>query len=181
MALPTIGVLDKDGNPVTVNRIASGQQPAADSQAVTLSTENVSKLITINDTLEGGVNLVGGEVELLGGLAPKIDAVVIGEAEVDVEFTPINVSASGDTTLVAAQSGKRIWVLGYDLVTDGDVTITFKSGSIVITGPYAFNADSRGIEKGGNGPAFRTVGGDALVMNLSDAVQVSGVLRYVVA
>lgn len=44
MALPTIAVLDKDSAPVTINRIASGRQAAADSQAVVIATEDLSAL-----------------------------------------------------------------------------------------------------------------------------------------
>lgn len=47
MALPTIGVLDKDGSPQTVNTANSARQAAADSQAVVLSTEDLAALTAL--------------------------------------------------------------------------------------------------------------------------------------
>jgi hypothetical protein len=47
MALPTLGVLDKDEAPQTINTLASGRQAAADSAAMVLSTEDKADLATV--------------------------------------------------------------------------------------------------------------------------------------
>jgi hypothetical protein len=44
MALGTYGVLDKDGAAVTLNKIASGRQAAADSQGVVIATEDLAAI-----------------------------------------------------------------------------------------------------------------------------------------
>lgn len=49
----------------------------------------------------------------------------------------IDVSASGDTTLVAAHTGHYIRVHGVVCVSNGDTNVKFKSGSTSKTGPMA--------------------------------------------
>lgn len=64
MALPTLGVLDKDGAPQTINTPNSGRQAATSSQAMVLSTEDKTALDAVataakqdaEATLVGAVN-----------------------------------------------------------------------------------------------------------------------------
>jgi hypothetical protein len=97
----------------------------------------------------------------------------------------IDVSASGDTTLVAAVSGRRIKVLSYVIVVADTVTVKFKSGSTDITGPFTFVSGGSGVSSPaalssmGFIPAFVTAAGEALVINLSAAKQVGGHLTYI--
>lgn len=107
-----------------------------------------------------------------------------GPGSVDAFATPqriqVNASASGNNTIVAAVTGKKIRVLQYKVICAGAVTVTWESsGGTVIDGPCAFSAN------GGEAPPYCPVGhfetlvGEGLVMNLGGAVQVGGHLIYV--
>jgi len=96
----------------------------------------------------------------------------------------IDTAASGNTTLVTGSAGRRIVVLGYHLVAAGPVTATVKSDTTALTGPMSMVA---GVPHdaaiatwlvGGPQPHLEGAGGEALVLTLSGAVQVSGHLTY---
>jgi len=98
----------------------------------------------------------------------------------DPQYAVISTSASGDTTIVAAQTGKRFRVLSWDLTVNGAVNVKWKSGaSTDKTGLYYFSAAGSGISapEAENG-LFETVAGDALVINLSGLVAVGGRVTY---
>lgn len=99
-----------------------------------------------------------------------------------MEYQPIQIaidtSTSGDTTLVAAQANKRIVVLAYTLIARSTVDARWKSGSNSKSGLLALIAST------GASPAHNPKGvircnvGEALVLNLSDAIYVGGHLTY---
>ena len=100
----------------------------------------------------------------------------------DILFAPINASSSGDNTLVAADTvGRRIKVLSYVFIAGGTVNVTFKSDSTALTGtmPMVVNA---GIacppSSPAQGPYMATAANEALILNLSDAIAVTGHLSY---
>lgn len=99
-------------------------------------------------------------------------------------FATISTSASGDTTLVAAQPGRKIRVVSYTVIAAGDVSVKFKSGSTDITGamPLTTNGGAApsgsGLAPSGFAGLFETASGEALVINLSAAVAVGGHLTY---
>lgn len=97
----------------------------------------------------------------------------------------VNVGASGDYTLVAAQENKQICVVSTLLLANADgVKVQFKSGSANITGQM-------NLSKAGNGfflppvsageilfPHFVTDESTALVLHVSSGVRVDGFLNY---
>lgn len=99
-------------------------------------------------------------------------------------FATISTSASGDTTLVAAQPGRKIRVVSYTVIAAGAVSVKFKSGSTDITGAMALAANGgaapsgAGLAPSGFAGLFETASGEALVINLSAAVAVGGHLTY---
>ena len=98
----------------------------------------------------------------------------------DIGRAAISTAASGDTTLVAAVPGKKIKVIGYALVSTAANSIKFKSGAGTdLTGAMALAANG-GISSPSdkNTVEFETAAGQALVINLSAATQVSGHLVY---
>lgn len=108
------------------------------------------------------------------------DALMVGTTALVPKFASIDVATAGDNTLVAAVTGKQLRVLSYALVAGGAVAVRWKSGAATnLSGAMSFAAN------GGVAPAWspvgllQTVAGDALVLNLSAAVQVSGHLVYV--
>ena len=88
--------------------------------------------------------------------------------------------ASGDNTLVAAVSGKRIRVLSFFLVCADAVTVRFEGGAggTALTGVMSFAANG-GISCPHNDLGwFETAAGVLLNMELGGAVQVSGAITY---
>lgn len=94
-------------------------------------------------------------------------------------FAPISASTSGNNTLVAASAGRKIRVLSVNFIAADAVNATFKSGSVAVSGAYPLTAQSGAAL--GYSPVghFETVAGQALVLTLDGAVQVSGCLTYV--
>lgn len=100
----------------------------------------------------------------------------------DTVSLPIVASASGNTTLLAANSVNVIKVVSLSLLANADVNVKFRSGAATdITGLYYLPA------KGGfvlpdhwDDCWFQTlVVTDGLIINLSGAVAVGGVLTYI--
>lgn len=106
---------------------------------------------------------------------------VVGGVVVTPKFAAISAASSGNNTIVAAVSGKKIRVLSYKLMGDGAVTAKFQSGAggTDLTGAFAIGAN------GGVGGDFCPVGffetGSAALLNLSlgSAVGVRGHLTYI--
>lgn len=90
-------------------------------------------------------------------------------------YLPIDAASAGDNTILAAVGGARIHVHNYVLVADGAVGVTWKSGSTELSGAMSIAANG-GIAAPGDGHNvwMRTEAGEDLILNLSDAVQVSG-------
>lgn len=92
----------------------------------------------------------------------------------------ISSSTSGDNTVVAAVTGKKIRVTALHLVTEGAVVLTWKSGATSISGalPYVGNS-GLAMGNGASPIGLDTTSGEALVLNLSQAVGVRGWLAYI--
>ena len=99
-----------------------------------------------------------------------------------VQFAKIDTASSGDTSLVAATTGKKVKVVGFFLIASGAVSVKLRSGTTDLTGAMAVGANGGLVVQGG--PAgehvIETAAGSALNINLSAATQVSGAVRYVV-
>ena len=103
-----------------------------------------------------------------------------------MKYAPINASAFGSNTVVAAVLNKRIRVVHYVAIAAGSVTVTWQSASTALSGPMALAAN------GGMAPAsgvsspsgifgqFQTEAGEALNLSLSGAISVGGHLTYIV-
>ena len=88
----------------------------------------------------------------------------------------INIATAANHTIIAASSGNkhRIWRLF--LWANGTVSVTFKSGTTLLSGPIAMTAQTH-IPlplQVPELPHFITTAGEAFIITLSDAVQVSG-------
>ena len=99
----------------------------------------------------------------------------------------IDVSTSGDNVLVAAVPSFRIVLTSLEFVVASSVTVTWTSGTsgsgsdAALSGPMPFGGTSAppGDSKTENNRGwYSTAIGEALNMNLSGAVQVSGGLTY---
>ena len=96
-----------------------------------------------------------------------------------MQSAPINVSASGDQTLIAGVNGSAYAVYGMILVAAGSVSVTIKNGSTALTGPIPLAASSQFSFPLNVDTSYASVTpGNALVINLSGATQVSGIVYY---
>lgn len=105
MALPTLGVLDKDGADQTINTMNSGQQPAADSASMTLSTENVASLTALATKLDSVIALIGAtntKVDATNAALTTIDGRVDG---LETLVGATNTAVASTNTLLTTQNG----------------------------------------------------------------------------
>ncbi len=93
----------------------------------------------------------------------------------------ISTAASGSTSIVAVgtDTTKAIYVVNFSLVAAGAVSVKWQSGAIDLSGAYPLAANG-GLEASGtiDEPLTWTAVNAALQLNLSAAVQVSGMLVY---
>ncbi len=97
------------------------------------------------------------------------------------KFAAISGASSGDNTLVAAVTGKKILVLSLYLIAAGAVAVRFESGAggTALSGVMSIAANG-GLVLGYNPVGyFKTESGALLNMELGGAVQVSGGLTYI--
>lgn len=92
----------------------------------------------------------------------------------------IDHGASGDNTIVAAVTGKRIKVYAVLLVVSGAVNCRWKRATTNITGDMNFGGKGEGYAMAVRPSAFimATGAGEALILNLSAAVAVDGLVCY---
>lgn len=90
----------------------------------------------------------------------------------------IATSASGDATLVAATAAKKHYIWKLRLHAAAAVVITFKSAATSLPGPITFESAGDVILDLDGEPWFACAINEALVINLSAAVAVSGALHY---
>jgi hypothetical protein len=106
----------------------------------------------------------------------------VGDATMTaLKHTDFLATAAGDNVIIEGLSRKRIMVASYDFNVIGAVTLTWKSGTgvdaVAISG--AMPLSGRTIRNDNPRGWFVTVfPGDALNMNLSMAVAVSGTIEY---
>jgi hypothetical protein len=98
----------------------------------------------------------------------------------------INISTATTTQIVALSSGKKIYVVAWDVVAGGTGAITLEygtgsncgAGTTMLTGAYPLTAQN-GIAKGGGlGAVLVVPAGNALCALTSAAVQMSGSVAY---
>ena len=96
-----------------------------------------------------------------------------------VLFADLNVTASGDTTVVAAVSDKKIRVVSIVFSTDTQTSVGWKSNSTILIQPMAFaQYGGMAINDLPYGFFVETVAGEALVANLTGTAAVRGSLLY---
>lgn len=100
----------------------------------------------------------------------------------------VNFSTSGNQTIVAAVAGVQLFLRGLALIVNGATTLTFNSQDSAGTnpnpvsfGPFVFPSASAVVLDDvldSSIPWAKFTSGSGLVINSSNAVQVSGFLRY---
>lgn len=99
----------------------------------------------------------------------------------ELQYAVIDAAASGDNTLVAAVSGKRIRVLAAVIIAAGAVTVRFESGAggTALTGQMNLTTNSGFTLPFNPEGWFQTVAAALLNIELGGAVSVDGCLTYV--
>lgn len=141
--------------------------------------------ITTNPTIHGAMQFAAERIDALATdvISNNTPATVAqdttqlrnGGTALTVKYASISTSASGDTTVVAAVTGKRIKVIDYVLTRASAVNMKWRSGTTDITG-LLYNGAAPGFNPVGH---FRTAVGELLAINLSAAVGVGGHITYV--
>lgn len=113
--------------------------------------------------------------------ALQTDAIMSNLTALTPKFAAIAASTSGNNTLVAAVTSKKIRVLGLYLVSNGSVNAKFQSGAsgTDLTG-LAYLVANTGFVLPFNAVGwFETASNALLNLNLSNAIAVGGALVYV--
>lgn len=108
----------------------------------------------------------------------KIDLLLPSTAQ--PKFAAIAASSSGDNTLVAAVSAKKIRVICAFMIASGSVTVRFEDGAggTALTGQMDLVANSGFVIPGYDSGWFETSANTLLNLELSGAVNVAGCLSY---
>ena len=126
-------------------------------------------------SIAAGTNLIGKMA--CGGN----DEYYSGATALTVKWATVAASTSGDNTIVAAVSGKKIRVLQAELIANGTVNVKWQSGAsgtdktglayMVVNSGYVLPYSPIGW--------FETAASTLLNLNLSAAIAVGGVIAYV--
>ena len=180
-----VGTLATVTNPVTVAQgtaanlkaevtIASAQTLATVTTVGTVTNVTTVGTITNPVGLAAGTNLVG---RVAG--SDETGTIYSGTTALTPKFAKIVASASGNTSVVALVSGKKIRVLRASFVANGSVNVKFQSNTTDVTGLWYMTQFASG--GGGYCPVglFETASGEELNINLSASVAVQGIITYV--
>jgi hypothetical protein len=98
-----------------------------------------------------------------------------------VKFAVINASTSGNNTIVAAVTAKKIRVLSCFIVAAAAVTVRFESGAdgTALTGQMSCAANGGFVLPFNEAGWFETAAATLLNLELSGAVNVSGSVSYI--
>lgn len=102
-----------------------------------------------------------------------------------MRYAPINITTSGDNTIVASISFRMIRVLSYVLTTDTAMTVTWKSGSTNLSGAMNMPANTSLVIPFGPITPMGLVGSlqtnfdEALIINTDTNGNLTGHISYI--
>jgi hypothetical protein len=95
------------------------------------------------------------------------------------KILPLNISSSGDNTVISAPSSGGIEVWQMSFTAAGAVNVTFKNGTTAQSGAYIFTGNGASLTwQYTEMPWVRTDPGNNFVINLSAAVGITGQVFY---
>lgn len=157
----------------------SAKLPA--SLGVKTAANSLSMTVASDDALLSAMAAIRDSTATIN-VAPDTSVIKNANADLTPKFAAIAASTSGNNTLVAAVTAKKIRVLAYNLIGNGAVNAKFQSGAsgTDLTGLKYIAAAGGGICAPFNPVGwFETGAGVLLNLNLSGAVAVGGELVYV--
>jgi hypothetical protein len=154
------------------------------TQPVSLAT-NTPDVTDRAARLLGHVTVDNASLPVTGTVGLGTGSNVVGQVDLDLPTTArttqasISAATSGDNTLVAGTAAQTIRVHRIFLVCNAAVNIAFKDGAATaLTGTMNMLANGSFTLDMATDPWFVTTAGNAFVLNLSAAVQVSGRVYY---
>lgn len=193
-AAGTLVMLDDGVNVQSWAGDADGQAYVVLGDPLPAGTNNIGDVdvLTMPDVvLAAGTNNIG-DVDVLSqpardrltdnvGVCLQTDALLSDTTALTPKFAVIDVASSGDNTLVAAVSSKKIRVLSLFLVAAGAVNARFESGAggTALTGQMNLTTNSGFVLPFNPVGWFETAATTLLNLELSGAVSVDGALTYV--
>lgn len=171
------------------NNIATVSAVTAISNALPAGTNNIGDVdilsIAAGDNNIGNVDLasaIPAGTNLIGRISasPETSTVYNGTTALTPKFAVIDNATSGDNTLVAAVTGKKIRVHQLALIGSAAVTVRFESGAsgTALTGQMQFAANGGFVLPFSPMGWFETASDALLNMELNGATSVDGVLGY---
>lgn len=91
--------------------------------------------------------------------------------------SPISFTGSGDQIIVPGVAGYSIGILQFFFITSAGVTLTYKSGSTLLSGALPFLANGAQVQDFIQLP-LRCNFGDPFIINAGVAVTLGGVIWY---
>jgi hypothetical protein len=158
-------------NVTTVTTLTSITNPVAATQS---GTWNIGSVTTL-PALVAGTALIGKVAA-----AQDTNTIYNGTTALQFKYAIITASASGATTVVAAVTSKKIRPLRWRASCNGAVNIKWQSHTAGDVSGLSYGTQYKDVG-GGYCPGghFETTAGEALDINLSAAVAVSGELTYI--
>lgn len=190
-AATTVGA-DGDYHPLEVDANGKLHVNAGNVVIGSGTITTVSAVTAISNALPAGTNNIGdvdvtsqpARAATTDTITAKLatDTIQNGTTALTPKFVAIAASSSGNNTLLAAVSSKKIRVLAYNLMGAGAVNAKFQSGAsgTDLTGLKYIAAAGGGICAPFNPVGwFETASNTLLNLNLSGAVAVGGEIVYV--
>jgi hypothetical protein len=152
-----------------VKRVA--MLPPASAMVVEDNAGNAS--ISNNLTVGGGLSV--GSPSSFGTAGQVLTSNGPGMPDLDLTAVPVNLSSSGDSTIVSGIPSVVIAVHRVVLAAASPVTIQFKSNTTELSGPQSVS--QIGLSASAT-PYYETTAGEGLVISLGSAIQVGGTIWY---
>lgn len=163
-------------NQTTANNALAAIQAAAETLGNAISGDEMQVDVLTLPALPAGTNLLGRI-----SASAETSTVYNGTTALTPKFAKIDVASSGDNTLVAAVTDKKIRVLQVMLMAAGTVTVRFESGAsgTALSGQMELTAQTGFVLPYSPVGWFETASNTLLNLELSAAVSVDGLLVYV--
>ena len=163
------------------NYVANAGSGGSTFRSDDLSTFHVPavKLYTGGDGVDGGFADDSHRVPM--GSALETSSMTIGGVQATPKFVIIDCASSGDNTILAAVSSKKIRVLALFLVAAGTTTVRFESGAggTALTGQMSLDVNTGFALPFNPVGWFETAATTLLNCELSAAISVDGCLTYI--
>lgn len=164
---------------------SSNPLPVEQTGALPAGTNAIGKLSPNSGVDIGDVDVTSQPARDRGtdnqGVALQTDAIMNDTTALTPKFAVVDAASSGDNTLVAAVTDKKIRVLAVFLVSAGDLTARFESGAggTALTGQMTLTSNSGFVLPFNPVGWFETGSNTLLNLELSAATSVDGSLVYV--